>query len=267
MERSSSSASAPRPESHPRLPPRAVSVIIPALDEADELPATLESVRRALGEDCEIIVVDGGSRDGTTEQATRGARVIASTPGRGRQLAAGAATATSNLFLFLHADTWLSPGASISLDEVMRQSEVVGGCFEISLRGPSARRPIARVLARAINWRSRWFDTATGDQAIFVKRWAYERCGGFPTEDLFEDVLLYRRIRRLGTVSVLKPPVQTSDRRWRSRGYLRTMALHLLLRSLFLLRVPPAKLASIYRRSSEPGRAKQSPSSAEKLNR
>ncbi len=248
MERYSSSRNAPSPGSDRSGRRPAVSVIIPALDEADELPATLESVRRALGEDCEIIVVDGGSRDGTAHQASQRARVIASTPGRGRQLAAGAEAAVADLFLFLHADTWLAPGTAASLTAAASRPEVAGGCFEMSLRGPSARRPIARLLARAINWRSRWFHTATGDQAIFVKRWAYGRSGGFPAEDLFEDVLLYRRIRRCGKVQVLKPPVQTSDRRWRTGGYLRTIGLHLLLRLLFWLRVPPSRLASIYRR-------------------
>jgi rSAM/selenodomain-associated transferase 2 len=243
---SSRSAPSPGPDARPRRP--AVSVIIPALDEADELPATLESVRLALGDDCEIIVVDGGSRDGTANHAARHARVVASTRGRGRQLAAGAEAAVADLFLFLHADTWLSPDGGASLTAAATRPEVAGGCFEVSLRGPSARRPIARLLARAINWRSRWFNTATGDQAIFVKRWAYELSGGFPAEDLFEDVLLYRRIRRLGRVQVLKPPVQTSDRRWCARGYFRTIGLHLLLRLLFLLRVPPAWLVSIYRR-------------------
>ncbi len=250
MERCWSSRSASRARPDPRRPPPAVSVIIPTLDEADELPATLESVRRALGEDCKIIVVDGGSRDGTPERAAGQALVIASPPGRGRQLAAGAEVAAADLFLFLHADTWLSPGAGTSLHDAASRPEVAGGCFEVALRGPSARRLVARLLVRAINWRSRWLDTATGDQAIFVKRWAYDRVGGIPAEDLFEDVLLYRRIRRLGKVLVLKPPVQTSDRRWRTRGYLRTIRLHLLLRLLFLLRVPPARLASIYRRSS-----------------
>ncbi|MGD8866986.1 MAG: TIGR04283 family arsenosugar biosynthesis glycosyltransferase [Gemmatimonadales bacterium] len=250
MEPCSSSQRAPESVAAPDVRRPAVSVIIPTLDEADELPGTLESVRPALGEDIELIVVDGGSRDGTPERAARQARVIESSPGRGRQLAAGAEAANAQLLLFLHADTWLSPGTGASLRQVAAQPEVVGGCFEVSLRGPDAQRPLARMLARAINLRSRFFGTATGDQAIFVKRWAYDRAGGVPAEDLFEDVLLYRRIRRLGEVRVLKPAVRPSDRRWRTRGYSRTIGLHLLLRILFLLRVPPARLSSMYRRST-----------------
>lgn len=249
MERCSSSHSDPESGVAPSARRPAVSVIIPTLDEADELPATLESVRQALGENIEIIVVDGGSKDGTAQRAAREATVIASAPGRGCQLAVGAESASADLLLFLHADTWLSPGAGASLLQASARPEVAGGCFELSIRGPDAQRPVARLLARAINWRSRVFGTATGDQAIFVKRWAYERTGGVPAENLFEDVLLYRRIRRLGEVLVLDPPVRTSDRRWRTQGYPRTIGLHLLLRLLFLLRVPPAWLASLYRRS------------------
>lgn len=226
---------------------RAISVIIPTLDEAGELPATLDSVAASLGPDVDVIVVDGGSRDGTDRIAASRARLISAPSGRGRQLAAGAVAARGELLVFLHADTWLSPGTERALAGVARDGRVVGGCFSVSLRGPSGERAIARLLAWAIGWRSRRLRTATGDQAIFAKRWAYERAGGFGPEELFEDVLFYRRLRRLGEVVTLDPPVRTSDRRWRRRGYARTIAQHLILRILHLLGTPAARLARLYR--------------------
>lgn len=193
-------------------------------------------------------MADGGSVDGTTELAAHRARVVRSPPGRGRQLNAGARSAGGDVLIFLHADTWLSPGAWAAVSEALAQPGTVGGCFKVALRGPSAHRLTARVLATAINARSRWFRTATGDQAIFVRRTVFGELGGFPSHDLFEDVAFYRRLRRRGEVVVLEPPVRTSDRRWRRQGYLRTIAAHILLRLLFLLGVPPGRLARLYRR-------------------
>jgi rSAM/selenodomain-associated transferase 2 len=226
----------------------AFSVIIPTLNEAAELSATLDSVRDALGPDAEIIVVDGGSSDGTVDRARGKARVIGSAPGRGRQLNAGLDAAGGDILLFLHADTWLRQGAAAAILKALEHPEVSGGCFRIALRGPTAHHAFARILARAINWRSRWLTSATGDQAIFARRSACKRVGGFREEELFEDVIFYRRLRRLGRVAVIGPPVLTSDRRWRRLGYPRTVFTHLVLRLLFLLRVPPAQLARLHQR-------------------
>lgn len=225
-----------------------ISVIIPTLNEADELPGTLDSVHAALHR-AEIIVVDGGSRDATRQRAAGRARVLETTPGRGQQLNAGIQAARGELLLFLHADTRLSPGAERALRASRMRPEVVGGCFELGLRGPTADRFPARVLARAINLRSRWLKTATGDQAIFARAETCRQVGGFPDLPLFEDVLFFRRLRKAGQVVVLRPPVQTSDRRWRRDGYLRTIATHLRLRLLFFLGIPPTRLIGDYHRS------------------
>lgn len=180
--------------------------------------------------------------------AATGGRAIwvDSAPGRARQLNAGARRASGDIFLFLHADTWLDPAAGAALAEAFARPGVVGGCFTVVLRGPSARRPIARFLATAINARTRWLGGATGDQAIFARRTAFERIGGFPRIDLFEDVIFYRQLRRLGKVETLGPPVRTSDRRWRRHGYLRTMAAHVSLRLMLYAGVTPARLARLY---------------------
>lgn len=201
-----------------------------------------------MGASAEIIVADGGSDDGTRELAAARTRLVDAPPGRGRQMNAGARAARGEILLFLHADTWLSPGSAAALSRVLARAEVAGGCFKLQLRGPSASRPIARVLARSINARSRWFRTATGDQAIFARRQIFERIGGFDDGELFEDVLFYRALRRCGAVVILEPPARTSDRRWRQRGYLRTIATHLSVRLLFIAQVPPAQLARLYRR-------------------
>lgn len=199
--------------------------------------------------------MDGGSADGTPDAARGRARVVESAPGRGRQLNAGARAARGNVLVFLHADTWLDPAAGDALVAALARPGVVGGCFRVQLRGPSSQRLIARSLAAAINARTRWLRTATGDQAIFARRSAFERIGGFRTIDLFEDVIFYRELRRLGEVTVLGPPVRTSDRRWRRHGYLRTIATHLTLRSLFYAGAAPERLARLYRAlSSRPPR-------------
>ncbi len=202
---------------------------------------------RALGSGDEIIVVDGGSRDGTRESVPSHVTVIESAAGRGQQLNAGAHVARGEVLLFLHADTWLPPRASRAISEVLSGPDLVGGCFAFRLRGASADRPVARVLASAINARSRWLVTATGDQAIFARRSAFEAIGGFRDLPLFEDVLFYKELKRLGNVAVLDTPVLTSDRRWREHGYPRTIATHLGLRALLFAGVPPARLAKLYR--------------------
>jgi rSAM/selenodomain-associated transferase 2 len=212
------------------------------------LPATLDSVTEALGRAVEIIVADGGSTDGTAELARERARLVESAPGRGRQLNAGAECARSDSLLFLHADTWLSPSSGAALGAALERPDIVGGCFPISLRETGVRHPMARLLELAINARTRFFRTATGDQAIFAKRSAFDAVGGFSDDDLFEDVLFYRRLRRLGKTVVLDTPVLTSDRRWRRLGYIRTVTTHLLLRVLFMLGVPLGRLARLYHR-------------------
>lgn len=223
-----------------------ISVVIPTRNEAHEITATLESVAGALGPEAEILVVDGGSTDGTPTIAARHARVLHTAAGRGRQLRTGARAARGDVLLFLHADTWLDPTAERAIARALGRDEVVGGCFRIRLRGPTSRRPLAAALTAAINLRTRLFRSASGDQAIFLRRTAYDAIGGVPPVELFEDVILFRKLRKLGEVVILDPPVRTSDRRWREEGYGRTILRHLWLRVLFWLGVPTRHLARIY---------------------
>ena len=202
------------------------SVIVPTLDEEDDVGFCLTRARRAVGPDAELIVVDGGSSDSTRTIAREHARVIPSPPGRGVQLSAGARAATGAILVFLHADTWLEPGAAAAMEDALGRGG--GGCFRLGFRDhPSLRY---RALAAAINVRTRLFRTATGDQAIFATREAYGRSGGFEPIPVFEDVRLVRALRRIGPFRVAPARVLTSARRWEREGFARTILLHLFLR-------------------------------------
>ena len=224
-----------------------ISVIIPTLDEANCILATLGAVETALPE-AEIIVVDGGSSDKTRDLVNGRAVFITTSACRGRQLNAGAERSRGDILIFVHGDTLLPADAAAQLATALAGRDAVGGCFAMKLWGPTAERAIARLLAKAIDLRSRWFRTATGDQAIFVRRQVFEAMGGFPEVELFEDVLFYRELRRRGSVTVIRSAVRSSDRRWRQGGYARTILQHLALRALQMLGVTPARLARHYSR-------------------
>ena len=210
-----------------------LSVIIPALNEAEEIDGTLRAARGALGPHTEIILADGGSTDGTQSRAARYARIVQTDAGRGRQLNTGAREAVGEILLFLHADTHLPAGARAAIEAALSSSAVVGGAFRFALRGPTRARLMARLLEAGVNARSRLFRTATGDQAIFCRREAFHAVGGFAPLPLFEDVDLYHRLQRLGRMLILPLAARTSDRRWRERGIARTMLLHWALRAAY----------------------------------
>lgn len=229
------------------------SVIVPALDEAGEIRATLEAARRALGPDAELIVVDAGSRDATREIAGPLATVLAGPAGRGRQLNAGAEAAAGRILLFLHADTRLPAAARSRILDSLRDPRVAGGCFRFGLHPPPRRLNLYRLLELAVDLRTRLFRTATGDQAIFTRREVFRAVGGFPDLSLFEDVVFVRRLRRRGRFAPLRAVARTSRRRWERDGFWRTVALHWLLRTGFWAGVSPERLAGWYGRTS--GRA------------
>lgn len=225
------------------------SVVIPTLNEADNIGQTLRAAKVAFGAEAEYLVVDGGSTDQTVEAAAReGARVVSGPLGRGLQLQAGAKAARGTVVLFLHADTRLPADAGMAIESALADPGVVGGSFRIGF--DPADRPLPfplRWLAPGINLRSWLFDTATGDQAIFARRAVLDGIGGVPPLPLFEDVRLYRALRKAGRVVLLRSIVLTSARRWRKAGPFRLILLHLLLRVLHTLGVPPARLAKLYR--------------------
>ena len=217
-----------------------ISVVIPALDEEQRLPAAIRSVRA----DAEVIVVDGGSRDATREVAAReGARVLESPRGRGRQLDEGARAASGDWLVFLHADTTLEPGWAITLRAL--GPDVVGGAFRLAVDSPRAG---FRMVEGAVRLRLRLFALPYGDQGIFARREAYARVGGIPHLPLMEDVAFVARLRRAGRLAF--PPVRalTSARRWERYGIVGTTLRNWSLLALYAAGRSPERLARRYER-------------------
>lgn len=222
-----------------------LSIIVPVLDEAALIAARLADLRAEMP-DAEVIVVDGGSRDGTVDQArTRADRVIVSPPGRAVQMNAGAGVATGDLLLFLHADTRLPVGALRAMTGALDAAGRCWGRFDVRIAGC---HPLLPIVAAMMNLRSRLTGVATGDQAIFVTRAAFAAAGGFPEIALMEDVALSKRLRRIGPPLCLRARVTTSGRRWIANGTLRTIVIMWGLRLGYVLGVSPARLARIWGR-------------------
>jgi rSAM/selenodomain-associated transferase 2/rSAM/selenodomain-associated transferase 1 len=225
---------------------RRISIIIPALNEADQLSPTLKTA--AGGKPFEIIVADGGSGDETPRVAeSHGATLIRTNTGRARQMNAGAAIARGEVLLFLHADTWLPPGYPDAVLNALRRPDSVGGAFRFAVREPFPNRWLIQAMANA---RSHLLRFPYGDQALFVRRWAFDKLRGFPDFQIMEDYEFVRRLRRLGRLSILSLPALTSGRRWQRLGFLRATSLNKLIIFGYRCGVPPAKLAALYRRSS-----------------
>jgi rSAM/selenodomain-associated transferase 2 len=220
-----------------------ISIIIPTLDEATTISATLGalgSLRGAL----EVIVVDGGSRDGTCERArAAGARVVTSARGRGAQLHAGAGVARGDALWFLHADT-LPPADAVEriTAALARDARTVGGNFALRFDG-------AESAARFLTWlypRLRRLGLAYGDSGFFVRRAVYEQIGGFQAFPIFEDLDLLRRLRRRGRFVHLDAELVTSARRFAGRSFALTFARWSILQGLYWLGVHPRTLARLY---------------------
>ena len=221
-----------------------LSIVIPCLNEAHELPATLIRLERMRKHGVEVIVVDGGSNDGTTNVACSKADIVLTAPrGRALQMNVGAAKARGDVLLFLHADSHLPEGADDLIVEGLARSVCSWGRFDINISG---QHPMLPVIANAINLRSRLTRIATGDQAIFVRRATFERVGRFPEIALMEDVALSAALRRCGPPLCLPQRVSTSGRRWEKHGVLQTLVLMWTLRLAYWLGADPDWLASCY---------------------
>ncbi len=219
-----------------------ISIIIPALDEEENLAATLGSCGGNLVS--EVIVVDGGSSDGTVAVAeSHGARVVGAARGRALQMNAGAAAAGGDVLLFLHADTVLPVNFDAAIADALADRPVVGGRFDIDLQ-PSS--PLIWLTARLISLRSRLSRLATGDQALFVRRAFFEQIGGYEEIPIMEDLALSAAMKRGGKVACLRHCVVSSSRRWRKDGVVRTILLMWTLRLLYFCGVSPRRLAKVY---------------------
>ncbi len=222
---------------------RTVSVIIPTLNEAEHLETTLKQV--TADRSVEVIVADGGCRDETLHIASAyGAMLVKSPAGRARQMNAGAAVASGEVLLFLHADTLLPVGYRDLVLTAVCQPAVVGGAFGFRIRDAFPGRWLVEWTTRL---RSRLLRAPYGDQALFVRRWVFEHLGGFPDLPLMEDYEFVRRLRRLGRITLLDAPVLTSGRRWSRLGFVRATLINKLVILGYRFGVPPERLAALYR--------------------
>lgn len=222
-----------------------LSVIVPVLNEAPVLPELFAQLSELAREQAEIIVVDGGSADGTAERAERaGFRVLRAAPGRARQMNAGAARASAQALLFLHADTLLPAGAVKMVAGALADGNRAWGRFDVRIRG---RAFMLRVVSVMMNLRSRLSGIATGDQALFITRRAFDQVGGFPDQPLMEDIEISRRLLALSRPACIAHCAAPSGRRWEANGVWRTIVLMWRLRWDYWRGVPVQELARAYR--------------------
>lgn len=220
-----------------------LSIIMPVLNEAAGIEAALRALAPFRVRGAEVIVVDGGSNDGTRELARPLAdRVLAAPRGRASQMNAGAAAARGDVLLFLHADTHLPENADRLVLDGLARSGHAWGRFDVGFEDGIPLRLIASMM----NLRSRATGIATGDQAMFVTRAAFDSVGDFPPIALMEDVALSTRLKRIGRPLCLRARVTASARRWRKHGLLRTVLLMWRLRLAYYFGSDPARLAKQY---------------------
>lgn len=220
------------------------SIIMPVLNEEAVLEQQLSYLTRQCAHiDCELLIVDGGSNDRTTEIARRYGQVISSPRGRAIQMNAGAAAAMGEILIFLHADTLLPDDAFQAIEQALTSPPVVGGAFQICF---NCDQWPYRLVAFTTNLRSRVRKVFTGDQAYFVRATSFNAIGGFPDQPLMEDLEIITRLRTIGKVVLLPQYVTTSARRHEKIGLIRTVLFMWYLRTLYKFGTSPAELQRKY---------------------
>lgn len=221
-----------------------LSIIVPALNEAAQIERALRSLSGMRARGAEVIVVDGGSRDGTPDLARPLAdRVISAQRGRARQMNSGAAHAGGDVLMFLHCDCTLPDNADLLVRDALSESDAAWGRFDVRIEGAHS---LFRVIAAMMNARSRLTGIATGDQAIFVRMNVFEKAGRFPDIPLMEDIALSRTLKRVSPPLCLRATVSASGRRWKQNGVLRTILLMWRLRLAYYFGASPTSLAKQY---------------------
>ncbi|MGH3853177.1 MAG: TIGR04283 family arsenosugar biosynthesis glycosyltransferase [Pseudonocardiaceae bacterium] len=230
--------------------PATVSIIVPTRNEAARIESCLGRLRSEFP-DCELVVVDGGSTDGTVELAARYAKVVHSAEGRATQMNAGAAVTTGDLLWFIHADCWVRPDALGLLRQAVLDPDVVGGGLRLRF---DQRGLGLDYLAVSSNLRARRLSWIFGDQAMFVRRDVFDSVGGFPEIPLMEDLEMSRVLRRRGRLVVLPSTVTASARRLVEQGPWRMCVLMQLLKLQYLLGVDPERIRRRYEAGTRRGR-------------
>jgi len=221
-----------------------LSIVIPVLDDAPVLTRLLEQIRGLWSNEVEVVVVDGGSRDGSAAVATRaGATLLTAPRGRAQQLGRGVEAARGDWLWLLHADSSISRPVAAALDRVLATGIPVWGRFDVQLSGADWR---LRWVESLMNLRSRLTGIATGDQGIFTHRSLLVAAGGVPDLPLMEDVELSRRLKRIAAPVCLRERILTSSRRWERDGVFRTILLMWRLRLLYALGADPRRLQRAY---------------------
>lgn len=221
-----------------------ISIIVPTLNEQDNIGTTLRSIPPAP--EVEVIVVDGGSDDGTVERARAcDVCVLAAPRGRARQMNTGAAAAKGELLLFLHADTILPDDYDYHVRRILLEPENAVGAFRLHIDAPSRGLRFIEAMA---NWRSRRLKMPYGDQALFMRTTTFHEVGGYPEMPIMEDYEIIRRLQKLGRVVIASAAVNTSARRWQNLGLWRTTAVNQAIVIGYTLGVSPDRLEGWYHR-------------------
>ncbi len=221
-----------------------ISIVLPTLNEAENIRTTLTGLQKYR--DVEIVVVDGGSRDDTVAIVkSLGVRVLATAPSRARQMNTGAAAATGDVLLFLHADTCLPDNFAQHVRTAVCQKEFCAGAFTLGIDSPARG---LRFIEKMTNLRSRYLQMPYGDQALFLKHDMFNEIGGFSDIPIMEDFELVRRLKRRGNIILLPQAVRTSARRWLQYGIFRTWLLNQVIVAAYFLGISPQHLLRWYRR-------------------
>ncbi len=218
-----------------------LSIIVPILNEAKILEKMLSRLQPELANH-ELIIVDGGSSDASVCIAKKYGRVLTSARGRAKQLNAGAAAATGDTLLFLHADIWLEPGALSAMERAL-SSGYVGGGFRQKIDGKNL---LYRVIEMTANLRGEYLKVFYGDSGIFLARSDFQKIGGFPDVPILEEMGFSKKLRSLGQTTLVHPGIHLSARRWEANGIVRTTLNNWLITLLYFLGVSPEKLARLY---------------------
>lgn len=218
-----------------------ISIIIPVLNEAKILEQTLSRLQSELGAH-ELLIVDSGSTDGSVRIAERYGKVVTSARGRAKQLNAGAAAASGDIFIFLHADIWLESGALAAVETAL-SSGCVGGGFRQKIDGKNI---LYRAIEIAGNIRGKYLRVFYGDSGIFLRRADFKKIGGFSEIPILEEMEFSKNLRKLGKTTLVVPHIHISARRWETKGIVRTTVNNWLITFLYFLKFSPERLAKLY---------------------